>query len=197
MFPSRPSPTLKSHGANSESASARMLSESDSCSKKGQSVLDLRHAEACWAEVPCGTTGRHCRKSPPRTRHFPPNGASVLMRSRKSRSIHPSMSLCAMELSSHMSKVAFLRSVASLLLGRMWEVLFSWHGTGKPNCLCAVIPLMSVAAMPVEATHSTDLPVARTLCVSVWYRYDFPEPPGPSKKKQLPWPVSMAAMILS
>ncbi|KAJ7521268.1 hypothetical protein O6H91_19G044600 [Diphasiastrum complanatum] len=40
------------------------------------------------ARLPRGTTGRICRKSPPKTTRTPPNGESILNISRKDRSTH-------------------------------------------------------------------------------------------------------------
>ena len=66
------SPTWRSHGG--KLGEEHMLSLRVSCSKWCQRHNDFRHADACWAEVLWGTTGRHCQKSPQKGMHLPPNG---------------------------------------------------------------------------------------------------------------------------
>lgn len=106
-------------------------------------------------------TGGSWKKSPDNTTCSPPNGRSSRRMMRQIRSTMSNSHACSMETSSMMR----MSASCSLRLRRVRTVLtrLSVNAVAKPMPLqeWMVVPLICVAAMPVDAVTATDAPSAR------------------------------------
>ncbi len=142
---------------------------------------------------PLGTTGKICRKSPPRTMVFPPKIFSVAcassncIKSRKVRSIASKVQRCIISASSQMIRSALRTNSATFIYCVMLQVDSLWRSIEILNLEWAVLPPKSNKdAIPNEATASTILPCPHKRDRSVIQTNVLPVPPLPYTKNSLP-----------
>src|ERR1700694_5976876 len=92
------------------------------------------------ALFPRGTTTKHCRKSPPSNKTFPPKGWSLPVHSRNTLSTKSKAFHCVIVHSSHNRSFVSRKALPALDVGRSEDTDFSWMGIGILKAECAVLP---------------------------------------------------------
>ncbi len=153
---------------------------------------------------PLGTTGKICRKSPPRTTVFPPKIFSVAyassncIKSHRVRSTASKARRCVIGASSQMIKSALRTNSATFICCVMLQVDSSCKSIGILNLEWAILPPKSNKdAIPDEATVSTILPCPHKQDISVVQTNVLPVPPLPYTKNNLPSLFVMTFKIVS
>ena len=130
-----------------------------------------------------GRTGNTWQKSPPKSTILPPKSLVEPQISYNIVFNASMLCLCAIEASSHISKVASLRSCARLDCLPTKQEPNASSSTGSLNREWAVRPVGKfAAATPELAVGRTILPSCRSLVYNAQYRKVFPVSPGPSMK---------------
>jgi len=150
------------------------------------------------------TTGKICRKSPPRTMVFPPKIFSVAyassncIKSHMVQSTAPKARRCIIDASSQMIRSALRTNLATFIYCLMLQVDSLCRSIGILNLEWVVLPPRSNKdAIPDEATASTILPCPCRRDISVVQTNVLPVPPLPYTKNSLPSLFVMAFKIVS
>ncbi len=153
---------------------------------------------------PLGTTGKICRKSPPRTTVFPPKIFSVAcassncIKSCKVQSTSSKVQLCIINASSQMIRSTLRTNLATFIYCVILQVGSSCRSIKILNLEWTVLPPKSNKdAIHDEATTSTNLPCPRRRVRSFVQTNVLLVPPLPYTKNNLPFMFVTAFKIVS